>query len=48
MLIARAATIETVRSETSDSAAMRSLAMAVSGSVSVGLNAVAFVRDRYK
>ncbi len=45
---ARATISATVISETRDSAIMSSLAHRDSGSVSVGLNAVALVNDRYR
>ncbi len=46
MLIARAATIVTVSRETRDSTPIKIFAIGVSGIVSVGLNAVALVKDR--
>jgi len=47
-LTARAITSATVASETHDCRSIRSLAHRVIGSVSVGLNAVALVKDRYR
>ena len=46
MFTALAATIRTVTIDTSDSKAMSAFATLVSGIVSVGLKAVAFVSDR--
>jgi len=48
MLTARAITNTTVTSDTNDWASMVSFAHRVSGIVSVGLNAVALVNDRYR
>jgi hypothetical protein len=45
MLTARAATRSTVTTESMDSAAINALASRVSGNASVGVNAVAFVRE---
>jgi hypothetical protein len=48
MLIARAMTRATVARDTADWASMAILAHLVIGIVSVGLNAVALVNDRYR
>ena len=48
MFTARPATITTVVMEASASSSMSALARDVSGIVSVGLKAVAFVNDRYR
>ena len=48
MLTALAATIKTVTIDMSDSEAINALAVFVRGRVSVGLNAVAFVSDKYR
>jgi hypothetical protein len=45
MLIARAATSRTVVAEIADSSIINSFAQRVSGIASVGLNAIAFVKD---
>ena len=45
---ARAITSATVASDTADCESMPILAHRVIGTVSVGLNAVAFVNDRYR
>jgi hypothetical protein len=48
MFTARAITRPTVTSETSDCSPMVLFAAGESGDVSVGLNAVAFVSDKYR
>ncbi len=48
MLTARAMTNTTVPSETTDCSIIVIFAQRASGSVSVGLNAAAFVNDRYR
>ena len=48
MLTARAMTSARVTNETADCAIMIILLQRVSGSVSVGLNAVALVKDGYR
>jgi hypothetical protein len=48
MLTARETTSATVSSEAKDCSIIKNLAAAVSGIVSVGLNAVALVKDVYR